>query len=297
MKLRSFLLIWILLFSPCVGYAQQAPSPNQQQQQAPQRQQAPGGQQQTPPRQPTAEELQKVMNNQIAPPAGPEIGEGYPDIITQAVILIFIALLPFLVMLLTSFMKMVISLSLLRNALGVQQTPPNQVINGIALVLTFYVMFPTGYQMYEASKSVIEEPLPTELVSGATANVALRVLDKAKEPMREFLIRNTHKPSTEGFLKIARKTFPEPVRSKLTNRDFIVVVPSYIVTQIRAAFEIGVLIYLPFFVIDIVTSNVLLAMQMMMLSPLSISLPLKLLLLVMIDGWRILLEGLVLSYK
>jgi type III secretion protein R len=293
MNLRLFIFAFYLLFTPAAAFAQQVPftAPSSQQQEA--TQSAPA--QQAPP-QLTAEQLQSLMNNQIKPPEG-EVGDGYPDIITQAVILIFIALLPFLVMLLTSFMKMVISLSLLRNALGVQQTPPNQVINGIALVLTFYVMFPTGYQMYEASKSVIEEPLPQQLISGASANVAIRVLDKAKEPLRDFLIRNTHKQSTEGFLKIAKKTFPEPVKDKITNRDFIVIVPSYIVTQIRAAFEIGVLIYLPFFVIDIVTSNVLLAMQMMMLSPLSISLPLKLLLLVMIDGWRILLEGLVLSYK
>lgn len=281
---RTLLLFALTLLIPFNLFAQEIPSLNQNTELTKDQQQA------------LDKEIKKRIPQDIQVPQG-ELGEGYPDIITQAVILVFLAMLPFIVMLLTSFMKMVISLSLLRNALGVQQTPPNQVINGVALVLTFYVMFPTGYQMYEAAKDVFTGPLPSELVSGATANVTLRALDKAKEPLRDFLIRNTQKTSTEGFLKIAKKTFPEPVRDKITNRDFIVIVPSYIVTQIRSAFEIGVLIYLPFFVIDIVTSNILLAMQMMMLSPLSISLPLKLLLLVMIDGWRILLEGLVLSYR
>ena len=221
----------------------------------------------------------------------------YPDVTTQAVVLIFVALLPFMIMLLTSFMKMVITLALLRSALGVQQSPPNQVLNGIALILTIYVMYPTGYQMYDVSKDIINHKTqPEKFFSGDTANMALAVVNKAKEPLREFLIRNSNKKHIDSFYKIAEKTFPIEVKALLKARDYIVVVPAFITTQIKAAFEIGVLIYLPFFVIDLVTSNILLAMQMMMLSPLSIALPLKLLLVVMIDGWTVLLEGLVLSF-
>lgn len=228
------------------------------------------------------------------PPATSEFG--YPNLATQAAILIFIALLPFFVMLLTSFLKMVITLALLRSALGVQQTPPNQVINGIALILSIYVMYPTGLEMYHRAKYILDKELPKQLFSANSAAVAVAVIDEAKEPLREFLIRNSNKKHLDGFYKIAEKTFPEEAAKTLKTTDLVVVVPAFITTQIRAAFEIGVLIYLPFFVIDLVTSNILLAMQMMMLSPLSISLPLKLLLVVMIDGWTILVQGLVLSF-
>lgn len=250
-----------------------------------------------------AQALQEILTQapqqeqkELAPPTE-EIGVGYPDLTSQAAILVFLALLPFLIMLLTSFMKMVITLALLRSALGVQQTPPNQVINGIALILSMYVMYPTGLEMWNQARSILEGELPKQLFSANSAAVAISVIDVSKEPLRDFLIRNSRKKELTGFYKIALKTFPEEAKPTLKETDFIVVIPAFITTQIRAAFEIGVLIYLPFFVIDLVTSNILLAMQMMMLSPLSISLPLKLLLVVMIDGWTILVQGLVLSFK
>lgn len=228
----------------------------------------------------------------------PETGlSGYPDITSQAAILVFMAMLPFLVMLLTSFMKIVIVLALLRSAIGVQQTPPNMVINGIALILTIYVMYPTGLQMYHKAEPILKGKMPTELLSSSTAAVAINLINETKEPWRDFLIRNSTQQHIDGFYKLSQKTFPEEVRPDVTKRDFLVVIPAFVTTQLKSAFEIGVLIYLPFFVIDLVTSNILLAMQMMMLSPLSIALPLKLLLLVMIDGWTILVEGLVLSFK
>ncbi|MFZ0565948.1 MAG: type III secretion system export apparatus subunit SctR [Chlamydiales bacterium] len=235
-------------------------------------------------------------SQELTAPEG-ELGAGYPDLTTQAAILIFLAISPFLVMLLTSFLKMVISLALLRSALGVQQTPPNQLINGIALILTLYVMYPTGVEMYQKSKHIFEQQLPNRLFSADSAAVAIAVIEVAKEPLREFLIRNSKKDHIRGFYRIAQKTFPKEAKDTLKETDLIIVIPAFITTQIRAAFEIGVLIYLPFFVIDLVTSNILLAMQMMMLSPLSISLPLKLLLVVMIDGWTILVQGLVLSFN
>lgn len=220
-----------------------------------------------------------------------------PDIVIKLTILAGLALLPFAILLLTSFVKIVIVLSLLRNALGVQQTPPNQVINGVALLLTIYVMFPTGVAMYNTSKEVIDNTPPKELFSGQSAVFLINVVDKAKEPLRDFLLRNANPKHIRGFYNLAHRTFPEPYRSKLSTNDFLVIIPSFITSQIKGAFEIGVLIYLPFFVIDIVVSNILLAMGMMMLSPLTIALPIKLLLLVMLDGWTILVQGLVLTFK
>lgn len=232
----------------------------------------------------------------IAPSVEMPLGES-PNMTTQAVVLIFLAMLPFIIMLLTSFMKMVITLSLLRSALGVQQIPPNQVINGIALILTIYVMYPTASQMYEKAKPIIHGKQSKELFSAGSAGTVIAIIEASKEPFRDFLIRNTTNKHMDDFYKLSQKTFPDDVKKDMTPRDFIIVIPSFITSQVKAAFEIGVLIYLPFFVIDLVTSNILLAMQMMMLSPLSIALPLKLLLLVMIDGWTILVQGLVLSFN
>jgi type III secretion protein R len=125
----------------------------------------------------------------------------------------------------------------------------------------------------------------------------INVIDKAKEPLRQFLERNTSPKHMQSFYILATRTFPEPYKKALKPTDFIVVIPSFITSQLKTAFEIGVLIYLPFFVIDLVVSNILLAMGMMMLSPLTIALPIKLLLLVMIDGWTILVQGLATSFR
>jgi type III secretion protein R len=200
-------------------------------------------------------------------------------------------------MLLTSYVKIVVVLSLLRNALGVQQSPPNQVLNGIALLMTIYVMFPTGVAMYNAASAAINKNPPTELFTGPTATYLMGVVDAGKEPLRDFLQRNTIGKHITSFYQLAYKSFPEEYRTSLKQNDFLVLIPAFITSQLKAAFEIGVVIYLPFFVIDLVTSNILLAMGMMMLSPLTIALPLKLLLLVMVDGWTILIQGLVLTFR
>jgi type III secretion protein R len=219
-----------------------------------------------------------------------------PSVVTKMFVLAGLGVLPFAIMLLTSFMKIVVVLSLLRNALGVQQTPPNQVLNGIALLMTIYVMFPTGVLMYSAAKDVMAKS-PTEVFSGESAVYLLNVVDKAKEPLRGFLQKNTTLKHMNSFYQLAYRLFPEPFRTDLKNTDFIILIPSFITSQLKSAFEIGVLIYLPFFVIDLVVSNILLAMGMMMLSPLTIALPIKLLLLVMTDGWTVLIQGLILTFK
>src|SRR3990167_9791548 len=245
-----------------------------------------------------AQQMQIAQINQELQAVSPKTsGSENPSMVTKLAVLAGLSLLPFAIMLLTSYMKIVVVLSLLRNALGVQQTPPNQVLNGIALLITIYVMFPTGLKMYSASQDVIMANPPQELMSSASAAYVVTVVDKAKEPLREFLERNCSPKHVKQFYALAYRIFPEPFKTALKGRDFIVLIPSFITSQLKSAFEIGVLIYLPFFVIDLVVSNILLAMGMMMLSPLTIALPIKLLLLVMIDGWTILIQGLALSFR
>ena len=226
-----------------------------------------------------------------------EDAQNNPAMLTKLAVLTGMALLPFAVMLLTSFTKIVVVLSLLRNALGVQNAPPNQVLNGIALIVTIYVMFPTGVAMYDAAQGAIKAQNPQTLISGESAAYVVNIVDKAKEPLRDFLQKNCNGKHITSFYQLAMRNFPEPYKSQLKQTDFLVIIPSFITSQLKSSFEIGVLIYLPFFVIDLVVSNILLAMGMMMLSPLTIALPIKLLLLVMIDGWAVLVQGLAMSFK
>lgn len=221
-----------------------------------------------------------------------------PSLITQATALTFLSLLPFIVMILSSFLKIVIVLSLLRSALGVQQAPPNQVINGVAFMLSLFVMYPTAMKMYDAAQATMARTkAPDSLVAPDSAGYIMTIASDAKEPLREFLKRNSNAKHQALFYGMSLKTLPEEHRPEVKPDDFMVLVPSFITSQLKEAFEIGVLIYIPFFVIDLVTSNVLLAMGMMMLSPVTISMPLKLFLLVMLDGWTLLIDGLVNSFK
>lgn len=229
--------------------------------------------------------------------AEPVTTSGPPSIVTVLAILFTMGLLPYIVMLLTSFTKIVIVMSLLRNALGVQQAPPNQVITGIALILTTYVMFPTGLKMYKEAEVYQQKTSAVPVFDQKSPAYMIGLVNATKEPMRDFLFRNTRKDQLKNFFQTAYKILPKEYRADLKPKDFIVLVPAYIITQLKAAFEIGVLIYLPFFVIDLVVSNILLAMGMMMLSPLTIALPLKLLLVVMVDGWSLLTQGLVFTYR
>jgi len=240
---------------------------------------------------------QLVAQNAPARALTEQAASANPSMVTKLAILAGLSLLPFAIMMLTSFLKIVVVLSLLRSALGTQQTPPNQVLNGIALLITLYVMFPTGLLMYQAAEEVINTRPPTEILSDQSALFVVNVVDKAKEPLRGFLQRNTSAKHMQSFYALGTKIFPEPYKASLKATDFVVLIPSFITSQLKVAFEIGVLIYLPFFVIDLVVSNILLAMGMMMLSPLTIALPIKLLLLVMVDGWTVLIQGLAMSFR
>lgn len=221
-----------------------------------------------------------------------------PSLVTQAVLLSLLSLLPFIIMVLTSFLKIVVVLSLLRTALGVQQAPPNQVINGVAFLLSLFIMYPTAIQMYQAAQGAIHQSkIPESFLSPSSSSYVIEVATAATQPMKEFLKRNSSPRHQALFYRMAYRGLPEDYRSTLKPDDTIVLIPAYITGQLKDAFEIGVLIYIPFFVIDLVTSNILLAMGMMMLSPVTISMPLKLFLLVMLDGWTLLIEGLVKTFQ
>ena len=204
------------------------------------------------------------------------------------VTVILIALAPFVAVMVTSFTKIVVTLSLLRNALGLQQTPPNIVINGLSLILTIYVMCPVFTEM-----SAIAGP-QIELATDDTAGM-FGVINQAKEPLRDFLLQHSEPSQRQFFLSTIERVVDDPAQVP-TGEDFVVIVPAFTVSELAKAFQIGFLIFLPFLIIDLVVANILLAMGMMMLSPTIVSLPFKLLLFVIVDGWVKLAHGLVLSY-
>ena len=201
---------------------------------------------------------------------------------------IILALIPFVAVMVTSFTKIVVVLSLLRNALGLQQVPPNLIINGLALVLSIYVMYPVGKEIYQTSAE-IENPLKN------TATI-LEVINSSKEPMRAFLAKHANEEEKSFFYASIKRMSSENEDDLLLVDDFIVLIPAFTISELTTAFQIGFLIFMPFIVIDLVIANILMAMGMMMLSPTVISLPFKLLLFVLIDGWAKLAHGLVLSY-
>lgn len=209
---------------------------------------------------------------------------------TALITVILLALAPFFAVMVTSFTKIVVSLSLLRNALGLQQTPPSVVINGFALILTLYVMYPVGVQMQErleASPPAVGAGDVTRMLSYANA---------AKEPLRVFLLKHST-PRERRFFMVTGNRMLAAQKKVLSDTDFLVVMPAFTVSELSGAFQVGFLIFLPFLVIDLVVANILMSMGMMMMSPNTVSLPFKLLLFVLIDGWAKIAHGLVLSYQ
>ncbi len=210
-----------------------------------------------------------------------------------------LGLVPYLAVMVTAFTKLVVVFSLLRNALGLQQTPPNMVLNGLALLLSIYVMYPVGLKMVEHAETALGYRLSDTI--GNTAKkielpVLIEVAGSAKEPLRDFLVKHTADRERAFFTSTAKRLLPEEKRENIGLKDFIVIVPAFTVSELSRAFQIGFLIFLPFLVIDLIVSNILQALGMMMLSPTTISLPFKLLLFVLLDGWSKLIHGLVLTY-
>ena len=220
-----------------------------------------------------------------------EIGSLSPALILITVV--SLALAPYVAVMITAFTKLVVVFSQLRNALGLQQTPPNLVINGLAIILSVYVMYPVGLEMSDAAGPVLEQRADAEPL---TVSDLMAAGERAKEPLRRFLIKHTSDEEREFFLSTARRTLPENKRELVTSEDLVVVVPAFTVSELARAFQIGFILFLPFLVIDLIVANVLQALGMMMLSPTTISLPFKLLLFVLLDGWSKLIHGLVLTY-
>ena len=193
-----------------------------------------------------------------------------------------LSLAPAILIMLTSFTRVVIVLSLLRRALGTMQMPPNQVIIGLALFLTFFIMTPVWHQINnDALQPYLDEKIDQQ-----------QALKNAAEPLRKFMFKQTREKDLALFVGIAKVQRPKNVDDVPTS----VLIPSFIISEVKTAFQIGLLLYVPFLIIDMVVASVLLSMGMMMLPPIMISLPFKLMLFVLADGWNLMIGSLVRSF-
>jgi flagellar biosynthetic protein FliP len=209
-------------------------------------------------------------------------GESYSLTLQILALMTFLTLIPAVLLMTTSFARIIIVLSILRQALGTMQTPPNQVLIGLALFLTFYVMSP----IFERINDQALQPYLQEEIKAEVA------IERAVVPMREFMLAQTRETDIELFANIAGIQV-------LENKDELplrLLVPAFITSELKTAFQIGFMIFIPFVVIDLVVASVLMSMGMMMLSPMMISLPFKLMLFVLVDGWSLTLGTLASSF-
>jgi type III secretion protein R len=219
---------------------------------------------------------------------------------TRPLTLIFamaaLSLLPFVLLLVTSFVRIAVVLSILKGALGTPQIPPNQVITGLAMLLTLYVMAPTGERMYRAIEPLLERSGGASVTSIQSIQVMEQAAQRVKEPLRDFLLKHSNARDRALFHGLSLRMRAPTERTGITDRDLLIIVPAFLTSELRRAFEIGFLLFVPFLVVDMVIANILLALGMHMLSPTTVSLPFKLLLFVLADGWQLILRGLVESY-
>jgi type III secretion protein R len=218
-----------------------------------------------------------------------------PNPVVMVIVLAVLGLAPFVLMMLTSFIKISVVLSILRNAIGTQQVPPSTVITGLAFILSIFIMAPVGRQMYEAAGAI---PNTRDIFSEASVKTLFSAAQTGREPLRKFLARHSHAPDRVLFLELAvRLERNSGTENPQIDKDaFQVLIPSFATSQLKEAFQVGFLVFVPFLIIDMVVANVLLSMGMSMLSPVVISLPFKLLLFVLVNGWYLVVRGLVLSY-
>jgi len=205
--------------------------------------------------------------------------------VTLQILLLFtiLSLAPAIVLMTTSFTRIVIVLHFLRQALGLQNMPPNQLIIGLSLFLTFFVMHPVWNRVNDEAL----QPYLKERISQKEA------LDKGLAPLREFMLRQTREKDLALFVKFARMEQPQTPSQIPTH----VLIPSFVISELRIAFQIGFLLYIPFLMIDLIVSSVLMSMGMLMLPPVMISLPFKVLLFVLVDGWYLIVTSLLMSFK
>jgi len=198
-------------------------------------------------------------------------------------VLTVLSVAPAILLMLTSFTRVIIVLSLLRQAIGVQQLPPNQVLIGLAFFLTVFIMAPVGEQIRQAAW----EPYAAKKISQNEA------LSLAMTPLRDFMLRQTRQTDVALMVNLAKLPAPETPADLPTH----VVIPAFALSEIRTAFQIGFALFIPFLIIDMVVASVLMSMGMMMLPPVMISLPFKLLLFVLADGWHLVVRALVAGFR
>lgn len=191
----------------------------------------------------------------------------------------------------TSFLKIVIIMHILRSAIGLQQTPPRTAINALAIILSVYIMAPVGLAAYERFSQANVD------LSKPDVNRISQAVTRSSGPVKGFLKDNAEARELAFFRKAARDMWGQDSALARDQDHFLVLLPAFTVSELKDAFKIGFLLYLPFLVIDVIVSNVLLALGMIMLSPITISLPFKLLLFVFVDGWGMVLHGLIYSYQ
>jgi len=211
-----------------------------------------------------------------------------PSTIGLLIFMTALGLLPFIIVTMTAFLKISVVMFILRNATGLQQTPPTLVLYSIALILTVYVSLPL---IDDVSNRLAANPLDYSSLDKlqSSANVV-------KGPVKTHLMRYAKPAEREFFLSATARIWPESYRANVKEDDFVILLPAFVSSELTRAFEIGFLLFLPFLIIDVIVSNILMAMGMMMVSPTVISLPLKLFMFVAVDGWSRLMHGLILSY-
>ncbi len=190
--------------------------------------------------------------------------------------------LPAMLLMMTSFTRIIIVFSLLRHALGTQTSPPNQVLVGLALFLTFFIMAPVGEKIYADAY----QPLAENKIS------FMQALERGAVPLREFMLRQTRDADLALFTQIAKS----PTPTKVDDVPMRVLIPAFVTSELKTAFQIGFIIFIPFLIIDMVVASVLMSMGMMMMSPVIVALPFKIMLFVLVDGWQLVVGSLVASF-
>ncbi len=220
---------------------------------------------------------------------------GGTDLTARPLVLIVamaaLSLIPFALLMMTSFVRISVVLSSLRSAIGTPSVPPTQVLTGLALVLTIAVMAPTAERIYAAAGPSLVSAASAEATGAETVAALQAAADRGKEPLRAFMSKHVAAADRASFTALARK-MRDPGGGAVADSDFIVLVPAFVTSELRRAFQIGFLLFIPFLIVDLVIANLLLALGMHMLSPTTVSLPFKLLLFVLADGWHLVVRGL-----
>jgi type III secretion protein R len=227
-----------------------------------------------------------------APAQAPALDDAFMRPISLVVILALAALLPFAFMTLTAFVKISTVLQIVRGAIGAQNIPSSTVIMALAGALTLLAMAPVGTRIQERAAPLFEPNAPRD-----TTAWVIELARATREPIRDFLKANASAREKTRFFEIARAARPPSERAEVGRDDLVILVPAFVVSELIAAFALGFALYLPFLVIDLVVSNVLLALGMQMMNPTQVSLPFKLLLFVTVDGWGQLAQALVTGYR